>query len=253
MNEQRTYVYGMRNRVLDNEDSSAVVHAMIDRAVETNIADYSIDGRRFDSETVEAIKRWIELDMRIPIEIGPIDDVKNINQKEFSDTLKASLQALYQAREQSMGSEKMRILERLVMLNTLDSRWKDHLYEMDALKEGINWMSYAEKDPLVEYKLRGMDIFNQMIANFDNEAVALLYHAELTSHEMPEPEFSQYDQGQASHDQFGQFGAVGGGQPQRQALPGQRQQAARGGKVGRNDPCPCGSGKKYKHCHGLQG
>ncbi len=259
MNEQRTYIYNLRNKVLDSEDSSSIVQEMIIRTVDARIAEYSDDGRKFDSETVESIKRWLEGEMRIPVDIGPVEDIKAINQEEFANSLKKILETLYKAREQSMGSANMRTLEKLVLLNTLDNRWKDHLYEMDALKEGINWMSYAEKDPLVEYKLRGMGIFNEMLTSLDVEAVTLLYHAELTAPQMPEPEFSQYAQGQASHDEFGQFGAVGGGQSHggqqsHQAFPGQRQQAVRNAnKVGRNDPCPCGSGKKYKHCHGTQG
>jgi len=189
-----------------------------------------------------------------------------VNQESFTATLKEALHRLYAEREKHIGANNMRTLEKMVLLDTIDSRWKDHLYEMDGLKEGINWMSYAERDPLTEYKLRGMAIFNEMLASINNQTASILFHAELSAPAMPSPEFNQYAQGMARHDEFGLFNApeTGSQRPVRYVRPenarsrgpqGQpAQQVVRAGaKVGRNDPCPCGSGRKYKQCHGKNG
>ena len=196
--------------------------------------------------------------------------MERISQDSFTSSLKAAFHTIYNEREKHIGQENMRILEKLVLLDTIDSRWKDHLYEMDGLKEGINWMAYAERDPLTEYKLRGMTVFNTMLATFHNQATSVLFHAELSISATPLPEFNQYAQGQARHEDFGMFSAAQQ-QAQQAMLERQRaqQQAAMAAgsgkapraqqvvrtaaKVGRNDPCPCGSGRKYKLCHGKGG
>jgi preprotein translocase subunit SecA len=267
MNEQRSYIYTLRNRILDREDISDIVHKMIDNTIDAHIDEYSANGRDFTAETVESMKRWVEGEMRIPVDSSQDTNMERISQDSFSESLKAAFHSIYEAREKQMGTANMRTLEKLVLLDTIDSRWKDHLYEMDGLKEGINWMAYAERDPLTEYKLRGMTIFNTMLASVHNQATSVLFRAELSVSAAPPPEFNQYAQGQARHDEFGMFSAAHA-QAQQAMLARQRaqQQAAMeagGGrparaqqivrtaaKVGRNDPCPCGSGRKYKQCHG---
>jgi preprotein translocase subunit SecA len=266
MNEQRTYIYSLRNRILDSEDISETVHKMIDNTIDAHIDEYSANGRDFTAETIESMKRWVEGEMRIPVDTSQDTNMERISQESFAGSLKAAFHTIYKAREQQIGTANIRILEKLVLLDTIDSRWKDHLYEMDGLKEGINWMAYAERDPLTEYKLRGMTIFNTMLASIHNQATSILFHAELSISATPLPEFSQYAQGQAHHDELGQFSGAHA-QAQQAMLARQRaqQQAAMAAgdgrpraqqvvrtaaKVGRNDPCPCGSGRKYKQCHG---
>jgi preprotein translocase subunit SecA len=264
MNEQRNYVYSLRNRILDRDEVSEMIHKVIDNTIEAHIEEYAEDG--FTAETMESVRRWVEGEMRVPVDMTEQPNMGRVNQEAFTASLKTAMHQLYAEREKQIGSRNMRMLEKMVLLDTIDSRWKDHLYEMDGLKEGINWMAYAERDPLTEYKLHGMAIFNEMLAGIDNQTADILFHAEFSTPAMPPPEFNQYAQGNARHEEFGLFDALGSAeaeppprgrqiryvQPEQQQA-GQPQVVRSGAKVGRNDPCPCGSGRKYKQCHGKNG
>jgi preprotein translocase subunit SecA len=262
MNEQRTYIYSLRNRILGREDVSDIVRDMVNNTVDVHIEECKEGGNDFTQETIMSVQRWVEGEIRIPVDIPEDTDMVKIDQETFASSLKAAFQALLSAREKHMGSANMRVLEKLILLATIDSRWKDHLYEMDGLKEGINWMVYAERDPVTEYKLRGMRIFNSMLAGIDSQVTTLLFHAEITNPSVPNTDFNQYAEGRSSHDAFGQFGApapsgqavqaqaAGARRPAPATVPRGEQIVRTSAKVGRNDPCPCGSGRKYKQCHG---
>jgi len=267
MNEQRNYIYSLRNRILDRDDVSDIIRKVIDNTAEAHIEEYAADG--FTTETMESVKRWLEGEMRVSVDMPENLNMGRVNQESFTASLKDALHQLYAEREKQIGAKNMRMLEKMVLLDTIDSRWKDHLYEMDGLKEGINWMAYAERDPLTEYKLRGMAIFNEMLAGIDNQTADILFHAELSAPAIPAPEFNQYNQGMARHDEFGLFNALDAEtqtqRPVRYVRPENARQSGQSGrpaaapivrtgaKVGRNDPCPCGSGRKYKQCHGKNG
>lgn len=259
MNEQRTYVYDLRNKVLNADDHSKLVQEMIDEVVAEMMDIATGNSRSLSDESILEVQHFMESELHIRIDFDEFGDLNEINIDTFEENLVKGLRDIYKMREQEIGSRNMRILEKMVILNTIDNKWKDHLYEMDYLKEGITWRSYAERDPLVEYKHEGAKMFQLMLQSINSEALSLLYNAEITGPlEEEEQGFDDYFIGDAMHDEYGQFGMLTPEEQQQieeqggamgHAQPGPRRQLKRTGeKVGRNAPCPCGSGKKYKHC-----
>ncbi|MDH5680356.1 MAG: SEC-C metal-binding domain-containing protein, partial [Spirochaetota bacterium] len=177
------------------------------------------------------------------------DHMSLTREEDVTDFVQEHLKNAYVMREEKLGSGQMRELERYIMLYSIDSKWKDHLYNMDTMKEGIHLRAYAERNPLTEYKLEASNLFEGLKIAIMEETLEFLYKVEITQQTV----FDQYNEdlqfGEEVHTEIGQF--AGGGQDGRQ-----RSGAKRGGggirsdKVKRNDPCPCGSGKKYKVCCG---
>ena len=153
----------------------------------------------------------------------------------------------------------MRKLERLAMLQIIDANWREHLYEMDQIKEGIGLRAYGQKDPLIEYKSEGFNAFTDMLARLNESVIELIYKAQLRE-ETPYPQRKRPQQMQEVHDSSTGMGfqgtreaepaAGGAAQQRRPQQQGKKTPVVTGPKIGRNDPCPCGSGKKYKKCHG---
>ena len=160
--------------------------------------------------------------------------------KSFRDKLWEALKQSYDAKEQQIGSELMRHLEKVFMLQAVDHQWKDHLLAMDHLKEGIGLRGYGQKDPLIEYKREGFDMFEEMKLRIVESTVENLFRIKVAAKEQGE-EIERKQKRQVANLSF-----VGAGDAA--AKPAEPVHA--GVKVGRNDPCPCGSGKKYKKCHG---
>jgi preprotein translocase subunit SecA len=144
----------------------------------------------------------------------------------------------YEEKEQALGSQTMRELERLVLLNITDTKWREHLYEMDYLQEGIHLRAYAQKDPLTEYRREAYLMFEELTDAIQDDFVRYIYRVQLVRQD--EPGRPRPQRVQTSHGDEAEAGAGGGSQ-------------AKSGKVPRNAPCPCGSGKKYKKCHGAVG
>ncbi|MGD9010605.1 MAG: SEC-C metal-binding domain-containing protein, partial [Desulfobacteraceae bacterium] len=145
--------------------------------------------------------------------------------------------AVYQQREKKIGSEDLRHLERVVMLQTVDNLWKDHLLSMDHLKEGIGLRGYAQQNPLLVYKKEGFELFQDLIGRIKEETLGIMFRIQLA-----EPDSLQ--DMQRSQEQDLVFSGSDATPPKKKPAKRQRK------KIGRNDPCPCGSGKKYKKCHG---
>ena len=264
MNDQRTFVYEKRDKVLKEDNLRDLVIETITSVVDEKLDEFSEGKQSVSEDMLESVQRWTANDLRIDLDFSEIENIMKMDYFTFRDNLIDGLTKVYDAREKELGNNQMRYLEKAIFLSTIDNKWKEHLYEMDYLKEGINWRSYAERDPLVEYKFEGYKMFNEMHSNINQEAIALLYHAEVSGPIEQDYDFDSYYMGSANHDEFGQFDMLtpeeqemimqqqaAGGEgmmPRGTGLP--RHQAKNEQKVGRNDPCPCGSGKKYKFCHG---
>ncbi len=165
------------------------------------------------------------------------DSLGESNQEDLRETLSKLVLDRYAAREEEFGEKVMRELESYVLLQNVDSLWKDHLLNMDHLKEGIGLRGYGQQDPLVAYKREGHALFDDMIERVKEETVRMLFHIQIQREE----QVQQLKKEQEDQPMF--FGPAEGG--------GSRPPVVRkDGKVGRNDPCPCGSGKKYKKCCG---
>jgi preprotein translocase subunit SecA len=157
--------------------------------------------------------------------------------------------AAYEEKEQAMGVEVMRELERVVLLNITDTKWREHLYEMDYLQEGIHLRAYAQRDPLVEYQREAYEMFGALTDSIQEDFVKYIYRVELVRQEQPQQPAPRLQRVQENRDEVasgaGGANASGGGGAQ----PGNPNQVI-SDKTPRNAPCPCGSGKKYKKCHG---
>ncbi|MCD8148889.1 MAG: preprotein translocase subunit SecA [Clostridiales bacterium] len=231
MNDQREIIYGERRRVLDGENMRSVIYKMITDRVE-NTVDTCL------SDDDEGGKSWDVLEMNellipvIPIEPLSEDDVKGMNKNELKHMLKEKAVKLYETKEAEFPEEDMiRELERVILLKSIDRKWMDHIDDMEILREGIGLQAYGQRDPLVEYKMAGYDMFDSMIANMQEETIRQLFHVRVE--QKVEREEVAKVTGTNKDDSL-------------QKAPKKRAQK----KVYPNDPCPCGSGKKYKNCCG---
>ena len=212
-------------------------------------------------------------------------ELGSMTKDEISDAIADKLKQKYEEKEALVGADTMRHAERMVMLNVIDNQWKDHLLSMDELKQGIGNRAYGQKDPLVEYKKESFDLFSAMMDRIEDETVRYLYFLQVTQNApvLPFPEEGEEEGGEeeSSNGSAGQAAAssAAAAEAQRQAAKSTMEDFTRniqrkkerelqvlqfgggddssgpktvngGQKVGRNDPCPCGSGKKYKKCHG---
>ena len=238
MNRQRELIYGQRSQVLDGEDMSEYVQKMIDEVVDSAIELYVADTETHDDWNLEGLRDhfrgWItdDTDLRYTTEELAADSREHIR-----TMLREKAHERYVAREKQFTPEFMREMERVILLKNVDTKWMDHIDAMSELKQGIYLRSYGQKDPVVEYRLEGFEMFDDMIAAIREDTVKMLYLFQIRR-EGEQPKREQVAKPtEASHGDDGT--AVN---------KTVRKTAAQ--KVGRNDPCPCGSGKKYKKCCG---
>ena len=228
-NEQREIIYAERRRVLDGEDMRDevmhMIHEIIDRSVE-----------RVTGETAQSMWDVSELNSlilpNIPIQPMTKEKMDSVSSKEaLKELLEKEAVELYQAKEAQFPEEQMREMERVILLKVVDRRWMDHIDDMDQLRQGIGLQAYGQRDPKVEYKMSAYDMFNSMTESIQEDTVRLLYHVRVEQKVERE-----------------EVAKVTGTNKDDTAVraPKKRIEA----KVYPNDPCPCGSGKKYKQCHG---
>jgi preprotein translocase subunit SecA len=218
VNKHREVVYGERKRILSDTDLKANIQSMIREELQ-GLAAAHLGGEPPDIEgLLEEVSRILPL----PPELNR-HTLSQMSPEEIEARLVGYAESLYEAREKEMGPENMRMLERLVMLRTLDNLWIDHLTMMEHMRQGIGWRNVeGTEGALVAYKKEGYALFQSLLANVQHDVVHSIYHVSLVKKEAATPITAA---------------------SQREAVPA-------GKKVGRNDPCPCGSGKKYKKCCG---
>ena len=267
MNEQRKMIYTQRQSALAGESLSERVLDMAREAVRVNLENSLGDGSEIEPEW-ELIKTFI--DRRWDSALS-IEDLQESGVNQVVGHVTEDFETHYSARSEQLGEEQMSRLESFLVLNAIDTKWKEHLYVMDALRSGIGLRGYAQVDPKNEYKREGLERFEEMLLNVAEEVSSFVLRVQLKSEMDQKSEV--YAGQQASHPSFGgnasQTSASGGrlAQPQRQVAVGYEKQArtpqqpgapataapaSPKPKVARNAPCPCGSGKKYKQCHGKQ-
>ena len=231
MNDQREIIYEERRRVLNGESMRDVIYKMITDRVENTIdICISSDIPKEDWNLTELNELLLPIIPLKPITAALTDEVKDV--KELKHKLKEQAVKLYEAKEAEFPEpEALRELERVILLKVIDRKWMDHIDDMDQLRQGIGLQAYGQKDPLVEYKMSGFDMFDGMIANIQEDTVRLLFHVRIE--QKVEREQVAKVTGTNKDDSVA-------------ATPKRRETA----KVYPNDPCPCGSGKKYKQCCG---
>jgi preprotein translocase subunit SecA len=272
MNTQRQVIYEQRRRVLEGEDLSGDVREWIDEVVEAVVQEYTAE--EFPEEwdipgLVQAVDDTFGTDITVE-ELQ--EDLPDMTREALVDDFRETAQDEYREREEAWGEEIARQVERYVILQVVDARWREHLENMDYLREGVHLRAMAQKDPLVEYRHEGHLMFEELGGQIREEVVSLLFHAEVAQEdagalqEMQETGwdgdgdggFAYQHESLAGADAIAAAGAGSGAAVAAGAIGGgatavatqQQRIASEWDKVGRNDPCPCGSGKKYKKCHG---
>jgi preprotein translocase subunit SecA len=269
-NKQRQAVYGMRRQLLEGVDQKERITDMVRGIVDQFIDMRCPDDKHPDTWDLNTLRNDVLSQFGAKVDLHDLGQLTKI---EMSDTIVERLQHKYQEKEDLVGADVMRQTERIVMLQVIDNQWKDHLLSMDELKQGIGNRAYGQKDPLVEYKKESYEIFQAMMDRIEDETVRYLFFLQVTQGapppgpypdeeeeeevdaERPDPDEQQRQAAKAKMEDFTRnvhrnkdrelaelhFGGDGSDGPK---------QVMSGAKVGRNDPCPCGSGKKYKKCHG---
>ena len=248
LNRQRQVIYAERRSVLEGADLREQMVDFVDDAVRGQVTFATSEGFPEDWN-LEAL--WQQLKALYPISLTPdelvaeVGDISALSTEYLSEVVSTNALEKYEEREQALSPEIMRELERRVVLSVLDRRWRDHLYEMDYLQEGIGLRAMAQRDPLVEYQKEGYDLFTAMMEGIKEESVGFVFHAEVSVERT-----AQGDLASASLPELG-----GGEQELHYSAPGEsgelEEQVTRSSdETSRNAPCPCGSGKKYKRCHG---
>ncbi|MCG2678242.1 preprotein translocase subunit SecA [bacterium] len=252
MEKQRDYIYRRRREILEKEDQSQTIkewmEGILDSALDTHIPEKAHP----EDWDIEGLNR--ELGRIFPIALRKEDiDLSRITKEDLQKTLWNATLKSYQEKEKKISPESMRALERDIMLHIVDSRWKDHLYNLDHLKEGIGLRAYGQRDPLIEYKHETFNYFTTLCEAIPQETIGLLFKVRLPG-EAREREASAkrhfVHQRYSTYDMAEAKGEVEQpdikGEPEAKPPPFKRS----GKKIGRNEPCPCGSGKKYKYCCG---
>ncbi|OGP77471.1 MAG: preprotein translocase subunit SecA [Deltaproteobacteria bacterium RBG_16_64_85] len=240
MNKQRTVIYDMREDVLSGEDLRDMVMEMAGEVAEELVGRFS-DAKEYPEQwELSALgdATYAQFGYRPDI---PKEEVPGLQQEGLAGRIREGAISAYERKEKEYGADAMRYLERMFLLSTIDAQWKDHLLSMDHLKEGIGLRGYAQKDPLKEYQREGFDMFSDLVFRIKEESLKRLFHVKV------------------QREEEGKAAALPPIAPRRVNLShgdlsraGQTTQRHAKKKVGRNDPCPCGSGKKYKKCCGME-
>ena len=233
MNQQREIIYKQRRMVLDGEDISDKLHEMMKESIHESCTAY-LSGDSADDWDFAALRRHYMNWLCLPTDFNyTTEQLNDISREDIENTLYERGMNILQAKEKKYGSPMMRELERICLLRNVDSKWMEHIDNMDQLKQGMGLRGYGQKDPVVEYRIEGFAMFDEMIASIREDAVHMLLTIEVRQ-QNAEPKREQVAQ------------PTGEGAPTR---PGAKGSApVRVTKIGRNDPCPCGSGLKWKKC-----
>lgn len=235
MNQQREIIYRQRREALQGGELKPAIMDMVEDLLDYLVDEYCPERTYAEDWDLEQINTEIAKVFGLQLNLTA-ESVGDTNREEFRESLSELARERYDAREREFSEQIMRDLENYVLLQTVDTLWKDHLLNMDYLKEGIGLRGYGQQDPLVAYKREGHEMFQQMIERIKEESVRMLYHIQIQREE----QLQEMRKEQEDQPMF--FGPAEGAEKPKAA----RKET----KVGRNDPCPCGSGKKYKKCHG---
>ena len=225
INQQREVIYGERKKVLFGEDLKETILSMISDVVEQVVDNYAGETKYSDEWDLEGMITYIEQNI-IPQVDFTQGNLLGMTKEEAAAFIITRAGQYYENREQELGQETMRELEKAIMLRIIDQKWMDHIDAMDQLRSGISLRAYAQRDPLIEYKFEAFEAFQQMVYSIKEDVVRYIFRVKVVK--QPEERKTFVNQGEDASPKTVRVGK----------------------KIGRNDPCPCGSGKKYKRCCG---
>ena len=243
MNVQREEIYGQRRQVLDGMDLSSNISNMIDWVADSTVDTFNeMDERGNLHLNIAALSTEIQNIFGISM----FDEIKENAEAPttIAELLKEKAHAKYAEKEKEIEPEQMREIERVVMLKVVDQKWMDHIDAMDELKNGIGLQGYGQKDPVVQYRIVGTDMFDEMIEAIKVDVVKLMMNLR------QQKDLRRAEQARITNTALQAINSVDGGQSTLENPDIDRTVRREEPKVGRNDPCPCGSGKKYKNCCG---
>jgi len=250
LNRQRDVIYGDRDRVLFEENLKPLIMEWVEETLVALTSETLASNR--NQWDVDALRLQVERIFPMP-ENFSWDDVADLSDREeVVDHLMQLAEEAYDHKEQELGHDLMRKLERVWMLNVMDRLWIQHLTGIDDLREGIGLRAYGQRDPLIEYKVEAARMFDDLQATVRTEVVNTIYHLQIQQQAPPPPPTrGAFESGPDKGDGTSPVGNGAAARPAGARSAGAARQPVHvGTKVGRNDPCPCGSGKKFKRCHG---
>ncbi|MBY6063870.1 preprotein translocase subunit SecA [Pseudidiomarina sediminum] len=247
-NDQRKVVYEQRNELLDEGDISETIQVIRADVLDQVISEYIPPQSLEEMWNVQGLEERLRVDFDLPVPVQQwLDEDDKLHEESLREKLLAALEEAYQQKEQQVGVDVLRQFEKAIMLQSLDSHWKEHLAAMDHLRQGINLRSYAQKNPKQEYKREAFELFSNMLEELKLDVVTILSKVRVRAEEdveAVEQKRREAAERQAQQQRYQHEAAATSGSDSAEPA------AAGGARVGRNEPCPCGSGKKYKQCHG---
>jgi preprotein translocase subunit SecA len=277
MNKQRQAVYGMRRKLIEGVNQKERILEIIQGIVAAFVDQYCPENVRYDQYDLVGLQTAVVNQFGVKIET---ETVSGLDRRELENNVYDLLIARYDEKEKMIGADHLREAERIIMLNVVDNQWKDHLLSMDHLKEGIGLRGYGQKDPLIEYKKESFTMFQDMMDRIEDETIRYLFFMRIESGEAPPMPYPEPEEDDDDDEGVAEMVSVAAQREAQNAIAQQAvqdltrniqrkkdrelaqlqltggdasnktQTVTKGQKVGRNDLCPCGSGKKYKKCHG---
>ncbi len=230
MNKQREVIYAQRRQVLMGEDIKASIMDMLTEVISDAVDNYTVGSQYPEEWDIAGLLEYLQ-NIFLPKRAIKPEDIMQMDREELKEALQNIGLKVYEAKEAEIGSEDMRELERVILLRVVDTKWMDHLDAMDQLREGINLRAYGQQDPVQAYQVEGYDMFLDLVKSIKEDTVKYIYNVSVNRiprrEKVAEPVATSSD-----------------------GTGGARKPVVKDVKIGRNDPCPCGSGKKYKRCCG---
>jgi preprotein translocase subunit SecA len=243
MNKQREAIYAMRRDLLEGEDQREYILELSEDILMDLLAEHTPREKNQDEWDLEGLR--VSVGNQFGLDTASLGVViQELTYDNLAKLLSDTIKRKYEEKERKVGPEYMRFQERMIMLQVLDVQWKDHLWALDHLKEGIGLRGYGQRDPLMEYKKESFEMFEALRARIEEETIRFLFLFEPMS--VQEQEKREREREEARRRQMREQNLIYSAGDSSPMTPQKREAA----KVGRNDPCPCGSGKKFKKCHG---
>ncbi|MDD3064766.1 MAG: SEC-C metal-binding domain-containing protein, partial [Endomicrobiaceae bacterium] len=243
MNKQREAIYNLRNEILEGEDVSATIQDMLLESIEEKVDMWAPEKAYPEQWEWSNFKAWMARSFSINFEMPNSEDLNVLNKEVLKEILIEKIKEAYEKRKEQLTPELLGHIERMVLLQMIDTAWKDNLYELDQLKKGIGFRAYAQKDPKIEYQKESFILFDNMMKRIREATIEYVFKVQVNI--APKPVFNQQKMVEEKNDT-----AADSGKEKNNAGNGGKISAKDIKKIGRNDPCPCGSGKKYKKCCG---
>lgn len=237
-NDQRKVIYEQRNELMDEADIADVIKAIREDVVNGLINQHIPPQSLEEMWDVNGLEERLKGELTIDLPIAKwLEEDKSLHEESLREKIIAEAEAHYVAKEEMVGADVLRQFEKAVMLQSLDSHWKEHLAAMDHLRQGIHLRGYAQKNPKQEFKRESFELFSELLENLKYDVIGILSKVQIRAESDVEAVEEQHRKSDEAPKEFKHESAS---KPEQEAMP----------RVGRNEPCPCGSGKKYKQCHG---